>query len=682
MEELIYKKVAKAANICKDKLIENVEEGELCFKQLLSMFPDDGIIYYRMGEGYKELFERTGNAVFKEKAIKSFQKAREILPFLAWQQKAENNLNQLIQDENIKQLPEGNFVSPILYEVIKAVEIEIQRIKILKNRPHYYMFGKTFESERIINNIPYYEVGFGNFHERIIIDAEFGKKNNIDLRIESGFIKGIISRHTNNEIVLLIPLTQISYEKISKATENGIYYIADFKKSVFQLRNFLLKRRAVENEFILYLIRSATLPYNYGNYNHINLNKYKNKYQFDQYKWQAIEKALTQNITFIWGPPGTGKTTVLAALAHILLEETDKNILFLTLSNSTLDSLFIKVIEYVHKYSNKPYPEETFTRLGKIREKSTPKEIAKYYRDKISLNSRIVAANYQSLIFRNIKSAIFDYVIMDEVSMTPIPLLVAGSFFAKKNLILAGDPYQLPPPYPEDADLPNDFYSMNVFEKVKIKKENDPRAVFLKTQYRMHQDISNLVSELFYDGKLECGNKKIEKLSQNGSPFPKSVLFRNTEGVLEKIGSRIEIFNRKNDPYAFADVKLAKNIIKYCDIKPEQIGIIVPYNAQVCNIYRYLKKENLEGIKVNTVHSFQGQEKDVIIYDITDDNIEPSPLTTNWKFLNVALSRARRFLCVIGNQKYLMSSFFNAEEQERFRKIIEHGKWNITPYDL
>lgn len=664
-----YKTVAKEAYACIDKMIQDVAEGETCFNGLLERHPNDGIIYLRMGEGYKSIYKKTGETIFREKAVKAFKNAVFYLPFEVWKQKARDNLQKLESSlETTAGATENNL---LLNRIIHAVREEGKRVEELKNRTHYFVFGKTSEEIKEAGDKQFYEVSFENFPERVLIDIEYAKGAS-DLRIGGRFLKGFIVDCEKTNVTYKVPLSEFSPAEMKELTEDGIYHIADFSGANKQLEKFLLGKKHIKNNFIPYLTGKKQ-PERLCQFKLEVLNKYRNKYELDTYKWNSIEKSLNQNITFIWGPPGTGKTTVLSALSHILLEETDNRILLLTLSNTTLDFLFKKVVEYVYKYSDKSYSPEMFTRLGKPRD-STPMDIAPYYKSKISSDTRIVAANYLSLLYRGDSVGKFDYVIMDEVSMTPIPSLVAGSFFAKKAMVLAGDPYQLPPPYPEDSDQPNEFFSKNVFEMVDIEKRNDDRGAFLEKQYRMHEDISNLVSELFYDGDLKCG-AKIEKLSFNNNLFPKAVFFRNTEGEMREIGIRREMHNRRNDLYAFAATRLAKNIIEKCGVAPEKIGIIVPYNAQVCNIHRYMKQAGIEGIKVNTVHAFQGQEKDVIIYDITDNNIEPSLLTKNWKLLNVALSRAKRFLCIIGNEEYLMSDMFPPDMTSRFEKMIEKGEW-------
>ena len=81
-----------------------------------------------------------------------------------------------------------------------------------------------------------------------------------------------------------------------------------------------------------------------------------------------------------------------------------------------------------------------------------------------------------------------------------------------------------------------------------------------------------------------------------------------------------------------------------------------------------------DDIKVSTIHSFQGQEKRMIIIDFTDSNIQPTPLTAKVNLINVALSRAKDQLFIIGNKDYLLSeTYFNASEIKVFKQILMHS---------
>ncbi len=80
--------------------------------------------------------------------------------------------------------------------------------------------------------------------------------------------------------------------------------------------------------------------------------------------------------------------------------------------------------------------------------------------------------------------------------------------------------------------------------------------------------------------------------------------------------------------------------------------------------------DTIKEIKIATIHSFQGQERRLIILDFTDNNIMPSRLTAKKELINVAISRAKEQLCIIGNQDYLLNkTHFKKSEVKLFETI-------------
>jgi len=269
----------------------------------------------------------------------------------------------------------------------------------------------------------------------------------------------------------------------------------------------------------------------------------------------------------------------------------------------------------------------------------------------------------------------FDYVIADEVSMANIPSIAVASCFGKTGMVVGGDPFQLPPIYPEDAEEPNEWFRANVFEKAGVRHRSDPRAAFLDTQYRMQAEIGDLVSRMFYAGELKTGTS----VSQPLEGFGGRVVFINSPGRVEMAGGNYfdtEEQRRFNETHAQSAGRAVRVALRY-GVRASDIGVIAPYNAQVVKILEKLRdirrKEDIttEGLKVSTIHSFQGQERRVIVIDFTDDNVRPTALTAKWELINVALSRAKDQLILIGNRDYLLNeNYFSSEEIEVFRKML------------
>ena len=216
-----------------------------------------------------------------------------------------------------------------------------------------------------------------------------------------------------------------------------------------------------------------------------------------------------------------------------------------------------------------------------------------------------------------------------------------------------------------------------MFEKAGIESTDNPKAAFLDTQYRMQEKIGDLISEMFYEGKLKTGTKPMQ-----GNP--NRVIFIDSSGMVQQTEFDTNMQRRYNHHHAETISQIVQKLIKQIlpqDSHISDVGIIAPYNAQVVQIHSLLKSIserknlNLNNIKVSTVHSFQGQERKIIIFDITDSNIIPTTLTAKWQLINVSLSRAKEYLIVIGNRDYLQNKqYFNDTEISMFSKLLDHAK--------
>ncbi len=412
---------------------------------------------------------------------------------------------------------------------------------------------------------------------------------------------------------------------------------------------------------------------------------------------KSVELAFREkNIFLIQGPPGTGKTTVIRELVEQVLGTDDySRILIVSQANVAVDNALSGLIE---KYAdqtvrcgngNKISAEFQKLRLHsrcqdyledlKLRKESfgesfydhwhetiMPEETSAYSPvlcELIIRNHRLIGATCVGLAKRNIglERTEFDLVIIDEAGKA-LPAEILIPLIRAKKAVIIGDQKQLPPVinpilYDEEkidleerAISENDLFCHSFFERL-YDNAPDSSKVMLDTQYRMPAVIGTAISELFYDGKLKNGvgtDNKHPVLFKTNLSF---INFDRERNYFETKDDRKQITNLVE---AKAAVSLTFNIRKQ---DPEcSIAIITPYKGQkrlISNTFIKAGKHfKLDKINVDTIDSFQGSEADVVIF-CTTRAIQPTLFFKDTRRLNVAFSRAKRELIILGRMNYL-----------------------------
>ncbi len=287
----------------------------------------------------------------------------------------------------------------------------------------------------------------------------------------------------------------------------------------------------------------------------------------------------------------------------------------------------------------------------------------------------------------------FDVVVIDEASMLMPPLVYFAAGLATESVTVAGDFRQLSPIVMSDGTLAERWLKPNVFEIADIparvdRGEPPPELMSLAKQYRMREPICAVVSDLFYDGRLVTARG--DAPGKPDLPFgPTALLYVDTAELKPWAGLRKSTWSRYNPLHAH----LVRNIVKHLADKGyvppeginESIGVVSPYRAQADLIHALLDERlgpRAAGIAA-TVHRFQGNEKRTMIIDLTESPdvyagrfVRASGLDGDGaRLLNVALSRAKDHIVLVGNFDYLRASLeFDAlllQIVDRFRR---HGQ--------
>ena len=235
---------------------------------------------------------------------------------------------------------------------------------------------------------------------------------------------------------------------------------------------------------------------------------------------------------------------------------------------------------------------------------------------------------------------LFDYLIMDEASQVDVST-GALALSCAKNVVIVGDKKQLP----NVVTTLDKKKAEQIFSEYKINPAYDfsnhsflssleelipdiPQTL-LREHYRCHPKIINFCNQKFYDNQL--------LIMTNDN---------NEKNVLKVYKTNIGNHCRGHENQRQVDVIEKEILPTLSEIKKDEIGIIAPYRDQT-----NLISKSIPEIQADTVHKFQGREKDVIIISTTDDEI--TDFADDANLLNVAISRAKTNLCIVisGNEQ-------------------------------
>ncbi len=415
----------------------------------------------------------------------------------------------------------------------------------------------------------------------------------------------------------------------------------------------------------------------------------------------------SRDLFLIIGPPGTGKTSFgLVNLLREELLEPEANVLLLSYTNRAVDEICSKLVELRREDAS-----FDFIRIG------SELSCAKAYRDHLLCNrveekqgagnavKRLVAStrvfcgttaalNANSSIFA-LKQ--FSLAIVDEASQILEPHLIGllsarcGEREAIARWVLIGDHKQLPAVVqqpPEESVVSDSLLNgirltdcrNSLFERLlahfKTPDGYDPRFVYMLTrQGRMHRDIAEFPNKAFYGGKLD-----VVPLDHQLLPH-REMDSRN--GIARMLATHRVAFVAAPRPQLSPSVKtndveaemIAATVVQAYRLSEQTfspdttVGVIVPYRNQIATVRRAIDRYGipvLHEITIDTVERYQGSQRDCIVYGFTVHQPYQLHFLTNNVFeedgmiidrkLNVAMTRARLNLVLVGNSKLLSQS--------------------------
>lgn len=375
---------------------------------------------------------------------------------------------------------------------------------------------------------------------------------------------------------------------------------------------------------------------------------------------------------YIQGPPGTGKTVTLARLSVLLSKYGSVGMIAFThrAINKFVDTVCnyitsskIKNIE-VYRIANDYQLEELSNFWGDkeflVLDNNFPISITK--RSIYAATIHKFAASYKDFQDENTK---FDWLIFDEAGQISIPYIIASMFFGKR-FIFCGDHKQLSPVVSLEEKHNKkivEILKTSVLQQlVKQYGENSCFQTTLNVTYRLNNTIAEFPNKVVYSGKIQVKHNYKEKFVSDGSIIgniledDKSIIFIEIPKIPE-----VNFSTGLNEVEAYVVAEVCKYLKNYYKkenydtkiIFSEKIGVVSPYRNQCQEINNLVRFD-----VADTVERFQGQERDVMIISYArisppkDDRID---FIYNPNRLNVAITRAKKKLIIVGNRKLFIN---------------------------
>jgi ATP-dependent RNA/DNA helicase IGHMBP2 len=438
-----------------------------------------------------------------------------------------------------------------------------------------------------------------------------------------------------------------------------------------------------------------------------------------------------EQLAIVHGPPGTGKTTTLVQAIKALIKDKGRQILVVAPSNTAVDLLTEKLSDEglnVLRIGNPARVSEKLFSLtldGKMASHGTIKEVKdlkkqaaeyknmahkykrnfgraekeqrkalfdeahkimkaianteQYIMDDLLDKAQVITATLVGASHYTVRDRKFDTVVIDEAGQALEPACWIPILKAQK-LILAGDHCQLSPTIKSNAAAKAGLSTTLLEKCVALHPE---AVVLLEEQYRMNEKIMNYSSSVFYEGKLKAhgsvashllfeGDAPLAFIDTAGCGFEEKTEGTSTSNPEEAV------FLLKHMTQLFTQLSAVYTVENF-----PTVAVISPYKQQIHVLKDLLiSHPTLQGyaskISVNTIDSFQGQERDIVYIGMTRSNDEGAiGFLSDIRRMNVAMTRARKKLVIIGDSATLSrlpfyADFINyAEQMDAYRSAWE-----------
>ncbi|KAJ1721073.1 DNA replication endonuclease-helicase Dna2 [Coemansia erecta] len=424
----------------------------------------------------------------------------------------------------------------------------------------------------------------------------------------------------------------------------------------------------------------------------------------------ALRKVLSANdYALVMGMPGAGKTTTIAELVSVLVSQ-KKTVLIASYTHVAVDNIMIKLqdldIPLIRLGNRNKVHPRIVKHLPSEADLVTVNQIDTFFNSAPVVGTTCLGVSHPIFTMRK-----FDYCIIDEASQITLPVCI-GPLLEASKFVLVGDHHQLPPLVRNTAAR-DEGLGVSLFKRL---CEAHPSAVArLEYQYRMNSDIQRLANNLIYNGYLHCGTPEIanQRISYKVDPraaidsWPfdldkshertnmdwavkaldpsRGAVFLDTDDINGK-ESRVESADLVQNIAEIRIIKVLTKMLQTCGIEGRNVGILSLYRTQLkqLEIEFGIRREGHDqasldspgttddeqsagakkmvqeysGIEVHTIDRYQGRDADVIIISLVRSNSNQAigDLLRDWRRINVAITRARFKLILVGSRKTLTRS--------------------------
>jgi superfamily I DNA and/or RNA helicase len=438
---------------------------------------------------------------------------------------------------------------------------------------------------------------------------------------------------------------------------------------------------------------------------------------------EAVRLALAaQDVAIIHGPPGTGKTRTIAELIRQAVARGEK-VLACAPSNLAVDNLLERLVRAGERAIRLGHPARVLPELQRhtldllvdahpdvalarklIKEAGALQNRASRYtrakpqpgaRQAMRQEARALLDDAQRIEDQLVKHLLdsatvvcctltgvdsrvlgerqFDLVVIDEAAQAVepacwIPLMRGG------RLVLAGDHCQLPPTI-LSSEAARDGLAVSLMERL-MRGQGTSISRRLTTQYRMHEAIMEFPSKEFYESELTAddsvGSHVLADLPDvvPGSLTSSPLQLIDTAGASYDEESEAEGASLLNRQEAELVGRKVEQLLA-AGVASSEIAVITPYAAQVRLLRSLL---GIEGLEIDTVDGFQGREKEAVVISLVRSNGKGEiGFLADTRRMNVALTRARRKLIVIGDSATIAHHPFYERLLSHFERHAAHG---------